>query len=142
MPRLQEFSLMVKDNAFNLVEFACGKAIISGQERWIQPELGLVACGFDMNMWRFLTFVAKEIEPEPADTQNGWHHSAPITVLPPSYRIFLLLANAADVKEIALAQCRSNEKRVSHARSIDTPANMELDESDSPFVYQYMVPRI
>jgi len=67
MPCLQEFGLMVKENAFNLVEFACGKAVIGGQKEWFEPELGLIACGFDMDMWRFLAFVAKEKEPEPAD---------------------------------------------------------------------------
>jgi hypothetical protein len=43
MPCLQEFNLMVKENAFNLVEFACGKAVIGGQKEWFEPELGLIA---------------------------------------------------------------------------------------------------
>jgi hypothetical protein len=58
---------MVKENAFNLVEFACGEAVIGGQEEWIEPELGLIAGGFYMDMRWFLAFVAKEIEPEPTD---------------------------------------------------------------------------
>jgi hypothetical protein len=57
MPYLQEFGLVLNDNAFNLVEFASGEAIIGGQENRIEPELGLIAgaliwiCG---GSWRSL----------------------------------------------------------------------------------------
>jgi hypothetical protein len=54
-----------------------------------------------MDMRRFLAFVAKEVEPEPADAQDAWHHIAPITVLPSSYRMFVLLASEADNQKIA-----------------------------------------
>jgi hypothetical protein len=54
-----------------------------------------------MDMRRFLAFVAKEVEPEPADAQDAWHHIAPITVLPSSYRMFVLLASKADNPKIA-----------------------------------------
>jgi len=67
MPSLQEFGVVLNNNAFNLVEFARSKPIISGQQERIEPELGLITGSFDMDMRRFLTFVTKEIESESAD---------------------------------------------------------------------------
>ena len=52
---------MLDNDPFDLVEFAGGEAIIGGQNNRIEPKLGLIAGGFDMDMRRFLTLIAKEI---------------------------------------------------------------------------------
>jgi hypothetical protein len=68
MPYLQEFGLVLDDNPFDLIEFAGGKAITGRQDNRLEPKLGLIASGFDMNMGRFLTLITEEIEGEPTDT--------------------------------------------------------------------------
>lgn len=51
---------MFSDNSFNLVQFVCFEAVIGRQSHRLKPELGLVALSFDMNMWRFIVFIAEK----------------------------------------------------------------------------------
>jgi len=58
---------MIDNNPFDLVQFAGSEAVIGRQQNGIEPKLGLIASGFDMDMRRFLAFVAEEVEAEPAN---------------------------------------------------------------------------
>jgi len=67
MPCLQEFGLMLANDALNLVEVASSKAVIGSQAKRFEPEFGLIASGLNMDMWWFSPFIAEEKEPKTTD---------------------------------------------------------------------------
>jgi hypothetical protein len=51
---------MLADQPLNLIQFVRFETVIGCQAHWVKPEFGLVALGFDMDMRRFIVFVAEK----------------------------------------------------------------------------------
>lgn len=49
------------------------KPEVSSQRYWLKPELCREIVAVNVHMARLIGFVAKEIEPIWAASQNGWH---------------------------------------------------------------------
>jgi hypothetical protein len=58
---------------FDLAQFAAVKAVVGGQLNWIEPVLGLISTGLDVNVWWFSPFIAEKEKAKPPNSQDGGH---------------------------------------------------------------------
>jgi hypothetical protein len=62
MPGLHKLCPVLTDQALYLVQVAGAEPVVPGEQHRLQPELGLISAGLDMDVGRFLIFVAEKEE--------------------------------------------------------------------------------
>jgi len=82
IPCLDQLYLVLFDNILNVIQLMNVEAIVGGQLDRIQPELGLVAAGFDVCVGWFLAFVAEEATPANARASKVMGSICPICSFP------------------------------------------------------------
>ena len=58
---------MFLNNSLDFVQFMRSEAIIGCQSNRVKPEFGLISLSFNMDVWRFIVFVAEKEKAIPAD---------------------------------------------------------------------------
>ncbi len=64
---------MLRDQLDQRRQFRTPEPNVGSQRHGRQPELRVALGLFNVNVRRFLTFVAEEEEPEPSDVEDGRH---------------------------------------------------------------------
>jgi hypothetical protein len=67
IPCLQEFGSVLFDKPFDFAQLSPVESVVGCQCDWIEPELGLIFADLDVDVRRFLAFIAIEKEPETPD---------------------------------------------------------------------------
>jgi hypothetical protein len=73
MPRLQKLAGPIYNDPLNLSHFMRRKSLRLGEQHRFEPELRELALPLDVDVWRFVVFIAVEEETIPSDTRDDWH---------------------------------------------------------------------
>ena len=68
---------MSLNEVHDLVQFAVIEPIIGRQSHGIQPELGFITAGFDVDVGWLLSLVAEKEEAVRSHPQHSWHSTEP-----------------------------------------------------------------
>lgn len=72
IPFLREQLSMLFNQLVKLAQFPATKPVIDSEPNGLQPKLRVAFRLFDVNMSRFVTFVAEQEEPISTAAKDGW----------------------------------------------------------------------
>ena len=73
MPFLDQSDLVASNDLRKFIDLVRSKAIIAGQLKRLEPELGLFIVAFHMNVRRLPRLASVKVETIRSDAQNGRH---------------------------------------------------------------------